>query len=70
MSWEPWHVQLASPGDGEAVVPDEEVLDGEETPPVEEAPPVGELERHGVDLGDVEATVEELLVLYEERAGS
>ena len=60
MSWEPWHVQLA--GDTEAVEPDEEA------PAITAEPPTAELARQGVELGDVEATVEELLARYDELA--
>jgi putative peptidoglycan binding protein/D-alanyl-D-alanine carboxypeptidase-like protein len=65
MSWEPWHVQLRGPGDAETVVPDEEIFAEEGAEGRDADPP--NLEEQAVELADVEAAIEELLALYDER---
>jgi hypothetical protein len=69
MSWEPWHVQLRGPGDGESVASDEEVFGEEGAEGRDEDPP--SLEEQEVELADVEAAIEDLLARYDEleRAG-
>jgi Putative peptidoglycan binding domain/D-alanyl-D-alanine carboxypeptidase len=57
MSWEPWHVQLAGP--------DEEIFAEESAEPPAEDPPTDELERHGVDLTDVDDAIDELLARHD-----
>jgi hypothetical protein len=61
MTWEPWHVQLRGPGDGEGVVRDDEIFDEEGAEGVPADPPTAELEEQNVDLADVEAAIEGLL---------
>jgi hypothetical protein len=65
MSWEPWHVELAEPGGPEEAVPDEEIFAEEGAEPVSEDPPTDVLERHGVDLADVDEAIDELLARHE-----
>jgi hypothetical protein len=64
MSWEPWHVQLRGPGDSESVVPDEEVFGDEGAEGAAEEPPALD---EAVEFADVEAAIDELLALYDER---
>jgi hypothetical protein len=66
MSWEPWHVQLRGPGDGESVVSDEEIFAEEGAEGVPAEPPTAQLDEHAVGLADVEAAIEELLARYDE----
>jgi hypothetical protein len=66
MSWEPWHVQLRGPDDGESAVSDEEIFAEEGAEGVAADPPTAQLDEHAVGLADVEAAIEELLARYDE----